>query len=83
MADRTSAELFNTIFTMLAENPTEEHKLMAHKMWEKQYNYDFSPYQMYCDEALVTLGLAEKGVDPKYPENGEVMLYGPAGKRHS
>lgn len=83
MADRTSAELFSTMFEMLAENPTDEHKAMALKLWEKQYNFDFSPYQMGCEEALVTLGLAERGLEPGYEEDGEVWLYGPKDKRHS
>lgn len=60
MSDRTSAEIFAIIFEELAKNPTEEHKAIARKIWPKRTQYDFSDYQMYCDEALVKLGLAAK-----------------------
>lgn len=76
MADRTSASLFGTVFKLLAENPTDEHKTMAGKLWPLTRDYDFSPYQMYCDEALITLGLARMGINPEWPEDGEVVLYG-------
>ena len=47
------------------------------KYWKMSREYDFSEYQMEADEALLKLGLARKGVDPDYPEDGDVMLYGP------
>lgn len=59
MADRTSAALFASIFEMLAENPTDEHKLIARRIWPKTREYDFQPYQMFCDEELAKLGLAK------------------------
>lgn len=61
MADRTSAAIFGDLFILLAENPTEEHKNIARKMWPKRTEYDFDDYQMGCDEALIALGLAKKG----------------------
>jgi len=76
VADRTSAGLFGLFFDLLAENPTEEHKTMAQEIWRATRAYDFSPYQMDCDDSLLTLGLARKGLDPKYPEEGEILLYG-------
>lgn len=75
MADRTSARLFGEIFQLLAENPTEENKLIALKIYDKAGEYDFSWYQMDADESLVTLGLAKRGIDPDYPEEGETILY--------
>lgn len=60
MSDRTSAEIFAIIFTELAKNPTDEHKAIAKKIWPKRTQYDFSDYQMCCDDALVKLGLAVK-----------------------
>ncbi len=75
MADRTSARLFGKIYEMLAENPSDEHKAMAKAIWPLQWEYDFSEYQMDADNALVTLGLAKLGIDPKYPDEGEKMLY--------
>jgi hypothetical protein len=75
VADRTSANLFSVIFELLAENPSEEHKTMAKKIWKLTRNFDFSFDQMGCDAALVTLGLARLGVDSKYPEDGEVVIY--------
>ena len=77
MADRTSAEVFGMMFEFLAEDPREQHKAFARKLWEKSNHYDFNPYQMYCDDALVALGLARLGLDPDCPEEGEMMLYGP------
>lgn len=61
MSDRTSAGLFADIFNLLAENPTKDHKAIAKKIWPKRGDYDFSDYQMGCDESLIKLGLATKG----------------------
>lgn len=77
MADRTSAALFGEIFELLAENPTDEHKAIAKKIMAKTGDYDFSNYQMDADEPLMKLGLAKKGVDPEYPQDGEIILYYP------
>jgi hypothetical protein len=76
MADRTSAGLFGKIFELLAKNPTDEHKAIAKEIFAETGEYDFSNYQMYADEPLIALGLAKKGIDPKYPEEGEVIIYG-------
>lgn len=75
MADRTSAELFGTLFELLAENPTDEHKAIARRMFDLSGRYDFSEYQMEADEACVTLGLARRGIHAEYPEDGEVVLW--------
>lgn len=74
MADRTTACVFSTIFTELAVNPTDEHKAIAAKMWPFTRQYDFSPYQMCCDDALITLGLA-RWTDT---EDGPRIVYGAA-----
>ena len=58
MSDRTSAELFGTIFRLLAVNPTEEHKAMARLIWAKRGDYDFSDYQVYEEDARVALGIS-------------------------
>ena len=76
MADRTSAGLFGKIFELLAKNPTDEHKAIAKEIFAETGDFDFNYYQMYADEALMKLGLARKGVDPRYPEDGETILYG-------
>ncbi|HPO92897.1 MAG TPA: hypothetical protein PL072_05440 [Phycisphaerales bacterium] len=78
MADRTSAGLFGMFFNVLAKNPTEEHRQMALEVYRETRNYDFNDYQMYCDDALVTLGLARKKIDPEDGE--ERMFYGPEGE---
>lgn len=75
MSDRNSAELFCLIFELLAENPTDEHKQMARKIYDKSSQYDFSNSQMEADDACLKLGIARKGVNPKYPEDGEVILW--------
>lgn len=75
MADRTSAALFGEIFTILASKEKIDPKKLAARFFEMSKEYDFSNYQMGCDEALITLGLAKKGVREEYPEDGEVLLY--------
>jgi hypothetical protein len=77
MSDRSGAALFADVFEYLARNPTEEAKAFARHLWEKIGDYDFNPYQLYCDDALVKLGLAHMGIDPEYPDDGERLLYGP------
>lgn len=77
MSDRTSAGVFGKMFNLLAKNPTDEHKEIAKELWPEIQEYDFSEYQMYCDDALIALGLAKTGINPKYPEDGEVIIYGP------
>lgn len=75
MADRTSARLFGQIFELLAKNPTEEHKQIAREIFAMNGDYDFSNYQMDADDALIVLGLAKKAVHPKYPDEGETIIY--------
>lgn len=66
MSDRTSAGLFATIFETLVRLQEEKAlspilaRDVAAKFWPLQRDYDFSPYQMSCDDALITLGLAKK-----------------------
>jgi len=62
MADRTSAVLFGKIFDILAADQYEE---LARKLWDLKSSYDFSSYQMNCDESLIKLGLARKDIDPE------------------
>ncbi len=76
MSDRTSASVFGKMFTLLAKNPTEEHKEMAKEIFKMTDEYDFGYYQMYVDEELMKLDLAKIGIDPDYPEDGEVVIYG-------
>lgn len=78
MADRTSAGIFAEVFEFLAKEP-EKNKEAALHFWEKQRDYDFSPEQMCCDEALTKLGLCRRGIHPDWPDDGEVDLYGPNG----
>lgn len=58
MADRPNAAIFGSIFSDLAVNPTDEHKAIAAKIWPLLRRYDFQPYQMRCNDALIALGLA-------------------------
>lgn len=80
MADRTSAEIFGEVFRKLGQtkNDTIDKRKFALWLWELQQRYDFSHEQMNCQEELVKLGLATKmGIDPDYPEDSEIWLYGP------
>jgi hypothetical protein len=73
MADRTSAALFADIFKKLASDPTPQHVAWARELWPRMGDYPFRPYQMYCDDALLALGLAYTvlGAD------GLTLFYGP------
>lgn len=68
MADRTSAELFGILFDVLAQNPDEENKALAKQFFELSESYDFSYDQMYADEALIILDLAERKTDSEGDE---------------
>jgi len=48
---------------------------MAKTMWEFSHDFDFSAYQMYCDNALIKFGFAKRGIHPDYPEDGKTVLY--------
>lgn len=61
MSDKNSAEIFGAIFELLSENPTDEHKAMAARLWSLTSGYDFNPVQMWADDALMKLGLAKQG----------------------
>jgi len=71
MADRTAAALFGQLFALLAEDKPQDPKAIALDFWKQSRDYDFSHYQMYCDEALQKLGLAKMGIDP---DDGERRL---------
>lgn len=60
MADRTSAGLFGKIFEYLAKNINKNSIEFANELFEMTYDYDFNTYQMYCDDALIKLGLAKE-----------------------
>ena len=49
MADRTAAEIFGKVFSLLAENPTEENIKIARKLYDEREYYDFTDDQMDCD----------------------------------
>lgn len=75
MADKINAELFGILFEVLAQIPDEGNKALAKKFFEFIRDYDFSYSQMRADEALITLGLAKREIDPDFPEEGEMILY--------
>lgn len=81
MADRNSAQIFSVIFTRLGSDPTEQHITWAHELWKMTLRFDFSEQQLCCEKALEKLGLARRGVDPEYPEDGKTWLYGPGDTR--
>ena len=77
MSARSSAAIFGDIFQHLAESPTDANKEFARWLWSKTAGYDFADYQLEADDALMALGLARRGVDPKHPDDGEMVVYGP------
>jgi hypothetical protein len=48
---------------------------MAAKIYPMAGNYDFAPYQMDADAALIKLGIAKLGIDEEYPEEGQTIIY--------
>jgi hypothetical protein len=78
MADRTSAYLFGTLFEMLADGNTPREEIAA-KFWKMRTEYDFSDYQMGCDEAILKLGFGRRAtqadVDNRIAEAIGCMLY--------
>lgn len=75
MADRTSVQVFREMFTMLAENPSDEHKAMARRVWVLAQRHDFTWPQMEADDALIALDLASRCADPECPETGQMVVY--------
>jgi len=72
MADRNSAEIFGSVFTKLARvvndydetNDTKRTvRRVARDLWGETVRYDFSCYQLECDDDLVLLGLARENDD--------------------
>jgi hypothetical protein len=78
MADRTSAELFCNIFEILAEDPSEDHKALALKVFNLTRGYDFCEYQMGADKYLLKLDLCR----PAPTQVPGDMWYGPPGSDH-
>ena len=79
MSDRTTALVFAAVFEHLAEPEVlmtvpDQARTLAKKMWGLMSDYDFSPYQMYCDDALLKLGLAHRVTD-KYNPDETIVEY--------
>lgn len=72
MSDRTTASLFSRIFEHLANTATAEDKKFAEELYQETNSYDFSDYQMGCDDALIILGLARVEVNE---EGEEIITY--------
>lgn len=75
MTDKNSAQLYGILFEVLAEDPTEENKALAKIFFDQSDAYAFTHDQMDVDEALITLGLAKREIDPDFPDEGEQVLY--------
>lgn len=80
MSDRTSAEIFSEMFTILDESlataPGRIVVELARRIWEMSWDYDFAHEQLCCDEALVRLGLARRGEGPPFDyanRHGELL----------
>ena len=54
MSDRTSAELFGNIITLIHESLLEEEwkRELTKEIWELSEDYDFLPYQASIDELI-------------------------------
>jgi hypothetical protein len=89
MADRTNAELFSLLFEALARHvdkssdadwrPEDDEDVshLALALFAMTGEYDFSAYQMYCDEALARLGLARPVNEHEDNDEYEYVAYPP------
>lgn len=71
MSDRSSAYLFSRIFELIDDHVQMEpdRTNLAREFWMESRSYDFSEYQLGCDNTLLRLGLATRGGDPENPED--------------
>lgn len=81
MSDRNTAIVFARMFEFLADDDVlmsvpDQAVKMARQLWDSMRDYDFSPYEMYCDDALIKLKLARRERDT-YDPHGTVTKYGP------
>ena len=60
MSDHTSAGIFGKVFRLLAENPTDDNKKLAHEIYNLTKKYDFSNCEMYATDECVLLGVARR-----------------------
>jgi len=74
MADRLTAEIFRMVFEFLAERRDDRGDRLAMRLWSCRSHFDFTPAQMYCDEALLVLGLAERSIQGGVRYRGERIL---------
>ena len=79
MSDHESAFIFGRVFDVLAKAPNRQSRKQALAIWKVKEleGCDFSDDQMHCDKSLIKLGLARIGVEPEFPEDGKVTIYGP------
>lgn len=66
MSDRSSADIFATMFLLLDSDKTKEQ--IAQELWKKTFEFDFSCQQLEIDDTLVRFGLARKVKRPDYPD---------------
>jgi len=75
MSDRSAGDLFRTMFRLIGSDPTPQHIKWAKKLWKKSGEFDTHPGDWGCDKDLITCGLAKRGANKDYPEDGTVILY--------
>jgi hypothetical protein len=89
MSDRTNAHLFGLLFEALAKHvdtssdadwrPEDDEDVshLALSLFAMTGEYDFSAYQMECDEALARLGLARPVNEHEENDEYEYVEYPP------
>jgi hypothetical protein len=80
MSDRETARVFERIFKKLGSDPTPQHRSWALELWRDMSCFDFHYSQLSLREELLALDLARFRIDAKYPEDGEVLFFGPPGE---
>ncbi len=79
MGDSNSAAIFQSIFEDLSGmRKSAERDRLALKYWKMAREYSFADDEMYCDDALIELGLARRITNLQEPGEDDCIEYGPA-----
>jgi hypothetical protein len=75
MSDRKSCRIFAGILELLARDCSDDRKALAREVVRMSREYDFSLGDTGADDAGIALGVARRGIDPRYPGDGEMTLW--------
>ena len=73
MSDRSAASVFSMVFRHLAANPTEQNILFAKEFSQRAEDFDFCKFELWCDEELMTLGLARRPTEEEERQGADYI----------